>query len=75
MFGNPMLGTPALHDDIRAGLMLSLRVLLFGDGAGRVIRWETPESMFDDLEIPADAAYLARMNGALGNLSAAAAGE
>ena len=75
VFGNPMLGTPALQDDIRAGLVLPLRVLVYGEGDGSVITWETPESMFSDLEIAEDAAYLARMNGALGNLTAAAAGE
>ena len=75
VFGNPMLGTPALQDDIRAGLVLPLRVLVYGEGEGSVITWETPESMFSDLEIAEDAPYLARMNGALGNLTAAAAGE
>lgn len=75
VFGNPMLGTPALQDDIRAGLMLPLRVLVYGDGDGSVITWQTPEAMFEDLEIAGDAPYLARMNGALGNLTAAAAGE
>ncbi|MEX3014810.1 DUF302 domain-containing protein [Gymnodinialimonas hymeniacidonis] len=75
VFGNPMLGTPALQDDIRAGLHLPLRVLVYGDGDGSVITWETPESMFDDLEVADDAPYLERMNGALGNLTAAAAGE
>ena len=75
VFGNPMLGTPAIQDDIRAGLMLPLRVLVYADGDGSVITWETPESMFDGLEIAADAAYIARMNGALGNLTAAAAAE
>lgn len=72
VFGNPMLGTPALQDDIRAGLHLPLRVLVHGDGDGSVIVWQTPESMFDGLEIGEDAPYLERMNGALGNLTAAA---
>lgn len=75
VFGNPMLGTPALQDDIRAGLMLPLRVLVYGDGEGSVITWETPEGMFEGLEIGADAPYLERMNGALNNLTTAAAGE
>ncbi len=75
VFGNPMLGTPALQDDIRAGLVLPLRVLVYGDGEGSVITWETPESMFSDLEIGDEAPYLDRMNGALSNLTAAAAGE
>ncbi len=75
IFGNPMLGTPALQDDIRAGLHLPLRVLVYGDGEGSVITWQTPEAMFEDLEIAEGAPYLERMNGALGNLTTAAAGE
>lgn len=75
IFGNPMLGTPALQDDIRAGLFLPLRVLVHADGDETVITWQTPEVMFDGLTIADDAAYLARMNGALGNLTAAAAGN
>lgn len=75
IFGNPMLGTPALQDDIRAGLLLPLRVLVHADGDETVIVWETPEEMFDDLDIADDAAYLERMNGALNNLTTAAAGE
>ncbi len=75
IFGNPMLGTPALQDDIRAGLLLPLRVLVHADGDDTVITWQSPEGMFADLDIPADAAYLERMNGALNNLTMAAAGE
>lgn len=76
IFGNPRLGTPALQDDIRAGLQLPLRVLVHeGSDGGAVLVWETPESMFEGLDIAADAEYLARMNGALGNLTNAAAGN
>lgn len=75
VFGNPMLGAPAMQDDIRAGLMLPLRVLVHADGDETVITWQSPEEMFDDLNIDDDAAYLERMNGALNNLTAAAAGE
>ena len=75
IFGNPRLGTPALQDDIRAGLQLPLRVLVHeGAEGGSVIVWEVPESMFGDLQISEDAPYLERMNGALENLTAAAAG-
>ena len=75
IFGNPMLGTPALQDDIRAGLMLPLRVLVHADGDETVITWQSPEELFEDLDIVDDAAYLARINGALNNLTTAAAGE
>ena len=76
VFGNPRLGTPALQDDIRAGLLLPLRVLIHADEAGgAVLVWEAPGDMFAGLEIAEDAAYLERMSGALNNLTRAAAGE
>ena len=31
IFGNPRLGTPAMQDDMRAGLFLPLRVLVYSD--------------------------------------------
>ncbi|MEM6382610.1 MAG: DUF302 domain-containing protein [Pseudomonadota bacterium] len=73
IFGNPMLGTPALQDDIQAGLLLPLRVLVHASGDGSVIVWEDPVAMFEGLEIAEDAPYIARMRGALGNLTQAAA--
>jgi len=74
VFGNPRLGTPALQDDIRAGLSLPLRVLVHeGAEGGAVLVWETPASMFERLDIAPDAAYIERMNGALQGLTAAAA--
>ncbi len=75
IFGNPMIGTPAMQDDIRAGLLLPLRVLVHADGEESVIVWEDPAEMFDDLDISEDAEYLGRMRGALENLTGAAAGE
>lgn len=75
VFGNPRLGTPALQDDIRAGLHLPLRVLVHaGEGSGSVLVWEDPAAMFSALSIAPDADYIARMNGALENLTTAAAG-
>ncbi|MEM1286916.1 MAG: DUF302 domain-containing protein [Pseudomonadota bacterium] len=73
VFGNPMLGTPALQDDLRAGLLLPLRVLVHAEGDGSVLIWEDPVVMFEGLEIAEDAPYIARMRGALGNLTKAAA--
>ena len=75
IFGNPMLGTPAMQDDPRAGLVLPMRVLVHADANGSVIVWEEPEEMFDDMRIDDDAEYVREMERALMNLAAAAAGE
>ena len=75
IFGNPQLGTPAMQDDIRAGLALPMKVLVYEGEDGTVIAWEEPEEMFDDLEIDDDADYVDQMTGALDNLTSAAAGE
>ena len=66
IFGNPALGTPAMQDDMRAGLALPLRVLVHEGADGRaVVSWEPPATFLDGLTIPEDAAYVARMTGAL----------
>ena len=77
IFGNPKLGTPAMQDDPLAGLFLPLKVLVYQDGAGQVwLAYENPADMLDDLGgIPADAAYVQKMTGALGKLTAKAAGN
>ena len=74
IFGNPKLGTPALQADIRAGLILPLRVLVHDDGGQTVLTYENVDSMFDGLDIPVDAKFRAMMTGALGKLTGAAAG-
>ncbi|MEM9427031.1 MAG: DUF302 domain-containing protein [Pseudomonadota bacterium] len=75
IFGNPKLGTPALQQDIRAGLVLPLRVLVHDDGGQTVLTYESVDAMFDGLEIADDAPFRAAMTGALSKLTAAAAGE
>lgn len=74
IFGNPKLGTPALQADIRAGLVLPLRVLVHDAGGQTTITYESVGSMFEGLDIPADAAFRDAMTGALQNLTGAAAG-
>lgn len=74
IFGNPRLGTPAMQDDIRTGLVLPLRVLAYRDGDETVLMWEPPAEMFEGYNTNAEAEYLMRMTGALENLTAAAAG-
>ncbi len=76
IFGNPMLGTPAMQANPLAGLYLPLKVLVYEDMQGQVwLAYEDPEETLDDLNgIDDDAAYIAKMRGALGNLTATAAG-
>ncbi|QGX98963.1 DUF302 domain-containing protein [Roseovarius faecimaris] len=76
IFGNPKLGTPAMQDDPLAGLYLPLKVLVYRDGAGQVwLAYENPKDMLDDLGgISEDAQYIKMMTGALGKLTAKAAG-
>lgn len=76
IFGNPKLGTPAMQDDPLAGLYLPLKVLVYRDGAGQVwLAYEDPKEMLDDLGgISDDAEYIKKMSGALGKLTAKAAG-
>ncbi|QAX30273.1 DUF302 domain-containing protein [Leisingera sp. NJS204] len=74
IFGNPKLGTPAMQADPRAGLYLPLKVLAYEDAEGQVwLTYEDPAEMLSTLDIPADADFIAKMQGALGKLTAAAA--
>ncbi|MGB3409279.1 MAG: DUF302 domain-containing protein [Jannaschia sp.] len=73
IFGNPRVGTPIMQQDLRAGLVLPLRVLVHDSPDGTVIRWQSPEEMFAGLDVDpeSDAARMAA--GALANLTAKAA--
>lgn len=75
IFGNPKLGTPAMQDNPLAGLYLPLKVLVYEDAQGQVwLAYEDPEESLDDLPgINEGAGYIAKMQGALGNLTAKAA--
>lgn len=73
IFGNPKLGTPALQQDIRAGLVLPLRVLVHDDGGQTVLTYESVDAMFEGLDIASDAPFRSAMTGALAKLTAAAA--
>ena len=75
IFGNPKLGTPALQQDIRAGLVLPLRVLVHDDGGQTVLTYESVDAMFEGLDIASDAPFRAAMEGALGKLTSAASGK
>jgi len=76
IFGNPKIGTQAMQDDPVAGLFLPMKVLVYRDGAGQVwLAYEDPKEMFDNLAINDDAEYVKMMTGALGKLTAKAAGQ
>ncbi|MGR3461221.1 MAG: DUF302 domain-containing protein [Roseovarius sp.] len=76
IFGNPRIGTQAMQDDPVAGLFLPMKVLVYRDGAGQVwLAYEDPKEMFDTLAIDDDAEYIRMMTGALGKLTAKAAGQ
>lgn len=73
IFGNPEIGTPAMQADIRAGLHLPLRVLVYADENGETqIMYQDLEAMFLGLEIPADAPFLTDIKGALDRVTGAA---
>ncbi|MDB6177650.1 DUF302 domain-containing protein [Paracoccus sp. Z330] len=74
VFGNPKLGTLPMQQDIRAGLHLPLKMLVFSQDGETRIAWEEPDEMFDDLDIDDDAPYLAKMDGALKSFAQKAAG-
>ena len=73
IFGNPRLGTPVMQEDIRAGLLLPLRVLVHDGAEGTMIVYEEPDEMFDELDVDDDLEVLMRMEDALENLAARAA--
>ncbi|MGR3512813.1 MAG: DUF302 domain-containing protein [Paracoccaceae bacterium] len=75
IFGNPKLGTPAIQQDIRAGLVLPLRVLVHDVDGQTVVTYESVDAMFEGMDIAADAPFRAAMTGALSKLTAAAAGQ
>ncbi len=76
VFGNPKVGTPAMQADPLAGLYLPMKVLVYQDAAGDVwLAYEDPAKMLEDLDIDADAPYVAGMTGALGKLTGAASGN
>ncbi|WP_040482015.1 DUF302 domain-containing protein [Luminiphilus syltensis] len=74
VFGNPRLGTPAMQDNIRTGLDLPLRVLVYSDENGDTkVAYHAPDELAEDHQLPADSAYLRKMTGALDKLTTLAA--
>lgn len=76
MFGNPKLGTPALLAGQTAGLDLPLRVVAYEDANGQVfVAYHNPSELSEDHGVPADAAVLKKMTGALNKLTNKAIAE
>ena len=75
IFGNPALGTPAMQDDIRTGLVLPMRVLAHEWEGVTYLTYEDPETMFDDFDIDGDSDYIADMSAALEKLTGEAVSE
>lgn len=76
IFGNPKLGTPAMQDGQTAGLDLPLRVLAYADAEGVVhVAYHDPAELAATHGLPADAAYIKMMTGALDKLTGAAIAE
>jgi uncharacterized protein (DUF302 family) len=70
IFGNPALGTLAMEGDIRAGLMLPLRVLAYTDADGNTqMTWTPAEELLEGLDIAPDAEVIGKINGALNMLT------
>lgn len=72
IFGNPRLGTPVMQQDLRAGLVLPLHVLVYDDGGTTTIAYESVEGMMEGLDVDLSAEVFQRVGGALENLTNAA---
>lgn len=76
IFGNPEVGTPVMQEDLRAGLVLPLRVLVHVDGTGgAAVTYMTAEDLFAGLDVDAAGEAAGRIDGALGKLTDAAVAE
>ena len=73
IFGNPKVGTPIMQQDLAAGLILPLRVLVHAGDDGTVIHWQSPEEMFAGLNVDLESEPVKMAAGALEKLTAKAA--
>lgn len=72
IFGNPKVGTPVMQQDLRAGLILPLRVLVSEGDNGTVITWQSPNEMFSGLDVDLESESVKMSAGALQKLTAKA---
>lgn len=75
VFGNPMVGTPAIEANRLAALMLPLTVLVYEDTEGQVwLAYQDPADRLTGFDgIAADADFIATMTGAMANFTGRAA--
>ena len=74
IFGNPMIGTPVMQQDLRAGLVLPLHVLIYDNNGQTTIRYEDAGTLFNGLDVDPEAPFIERINGALNGLTNQATG-
>ncbi len=76
IFGNPMLGTPVMQEDITAGLVLPLKMLVYADANGQVwVAYREVEDVLGDFDVDEGLEVIGKIEGALANFSSAAASD
>ena len=73
IFGNPKIGTPIMQNNIRAGLDLPLRVLVFEEARETKIGYLDPAALKARYDIEGAGEVFAKVTGALNKLTDAAA--
>lgn len=73
IFGNPMLGTTVMQDDLLTGLALPLRILVYeGDDGITRLAHEDPSAFLGGYDVSPEAPYMETIRAALLRLGAAA---
>jgi len=73
IFGNPMLGTQVMQDDLLTGLVLPLRILVYeGDDGITRLAHEDPSAFLGGFNVSPEAPYMEQMRAVLMRLAAAA---
>lgn len=72
IFGNPAIGTPIMQGNIRAGLDLPIRVLVFEEARETKIGYLDPASLKERYDVSGADEAFAKMTGALNKLTDAA---
>jgi uncharacterized protein (DUF302 family) len=76
VFGNPMVGTPVMQEDILAGLRLPLRMLAYQDETGQVwIAHDGVEALFDGVDVDPASEAAQKIAGALAAIAEEAAAQ
>lgn len=76
IFGNPMGGTPLMQQDIHAGLVLPLKILVYKDDEGNTwVAWQDVDDMFDDLNIDDDSDQIENIEMAMEQFAEEAASD